>query len=87
MEETIYVLCALTSAGCAALLLRAFRATGTRLLLWCLVCFAGLALNNLMLLVDLVLVTGTDLSAWRTLPAAVGVAALTYGLVWDTHTR
>ena len=34
MAEAIYVLCALTSALCAVLLLRAFARTRVRLLFW-----------------------------------------------------
>jgi Family of unknown function (DUF5985) len=87
MAETIYALCAITSAVCVVLLWRAWSATHLRLLLWSLVCFAGLLLNNIMLIVDKVLVEDTDLSAWRTLPAAIGVGALVYGLIWDARTR
>jgi uncharacterized membrane protein YbjE (DUF340 family) len=87
MAEAIYVLCAVTSLACAGLLFRAWAASRMRLLLWCLVCFVGLALNNALLLVDKVIVDGTDLSAWRALPAALGVGALVYGLIWDARTR
>ena len=85
MAEAVYTLCALTSVLCAALLLRSWLESRTQLLLWCLLCFVGLALNNIMLFVDKVVVTDTDLSFWRTLPAALGVAALVYGLVWETR--
>jgi hypothetical protein len=87
MEVAVYTLCAVTSLTCAALLLRAYAATGVRLLLWCLVCFVGLALNNVLLFVDKVVVPDSDLSVWRTLPAFVGVAGLIYGLVWEGGRR
>lgn len=83
MAELVYMLCALTSLGCAGLLLRGYTRHRTRLLLWASVCFAGLALNNILLFADLVLVPAVDLSVWR---AAVGLAALlalVFGLVWD----
>lgn len=86
MAEAVYVLCALTSLACAGLLLRAYAETRVRLLFWCLLCFVGLALNNVMLFVDKVIVTDVDLAVWRGLPATLGVAALVYGLVWDTDT-
>ena len=82
MVETVYLLCAVTSAACAVLLLRAYRRTGTSLLLWSGFCFVGLALNNSILVVDLILVPDVDLSTWRLVPAAAGVALLLYGLVW-----
>jgi hypothetical protein len=84
MAETVYALCAATSLLCVALLLRAWLRTRVVLLFWCLVCFVGLALNNLLLFLDKVVVTGTDLAVWRALPAAAGVAALVYGLVWES---
>jgi hypothetical protein len=81
LAEVVYVLCALTSLACVGLLARAWLASRAELLLWCLICFLGLAANNVMLFVDKVVVTDTDLAVWRTLPAALGVAALAYGLV------
>jgi hypothetical protein len=84
VSTIVYGLCALTSVACAALLLRGYLGTRVRLLLWSGLCFAGLALNNILLFVDLSVVPEIDLSAWRTLPAVVGVALLLYGLVWET---
>jgi hypothetical protein len=78
----VYVLCALTSAVCAVLLARAFMRTRARLLLWSALCFAGLALQNAVLLIDKA-TPAIDLSVPRTLPALVGVLILLYGLVWD----
>jgi hypothetical protein len=54
------------------------------LLLYCLICFVGLALNNVVLFVDKVVTPDIDLAAWRGLPATLGVGALVLGLVWDT---
>ena len=51
----VYALCALTSLVCAWLLLRAYQRQRTRLLLWSSVSFAGLALNNVLLFIDLIL--------------------------------
>ncbi|HYH49600.1 MAG TPA: DUF5985 family protein [Acidimicrobiia bacterium] len=85
MVEAVYLLCAATSAACAVLLLRAHRRTGTALLLWSGLCFVGLALNNAMLVVDLILIPDVDLSTWRLVPAAVGLALLLYGLVWESE--
>jgi hypothetical protein len=85
MAETVYVLCAATSTACALLLLRAHRRTGTRLLLWSALCFIGLAVNNAVLVVDLVLVPDVDLSTWRLVPAVVGLALLLYGLIWESE--
>ena len=78
---TVAVLCTLTSFVCVWLLARAWAAARVPLLLWSLVCFAGLALNNVLLVVDELTGDEPNLDGWRSLPAAVGVAALCYGLV------
>lgn len=84
MAKAVFLLCALTSLACAILLLRGYRRTSGRLLLWSGLCFAGLALNNGLLVVDRILLPDTvDLSVWRQVPAVAGVLVLLYGLVWD----
>lgn len=85
MAELVYILCFLASAACAVLLLRGFRRNQTRFLLWGGLCFIGLALNNLLLFLDLVVFKEVDLSLWRNLTALVGLALLLYGLVWDAE--
>jgi hypothetical protein len=85
MATLIYVMCALTSLLCALLLLRGFRSSRARLLFWAALCFAGLAINNLLVFVDERIVPTTDLSVWRSLPALLGVAVLIYGLVWEVQ--
>jgi len=81
----VYALCALTSIACAVLLLRGYRRSGVRLLLWSGLCFAGLALNNVLLFIDVRVVPDVDLSLWRTIPAVAGVIILLYGLIWETR--
>jgi ABC-type enterochelin transport system permease subunit len=83
MAKAVFLLCALTSGLCAGLLWRAYRRSRSRLLLWSSICFAGLALNNALLVVDRIVVPQADLSVVRQVPALVGVAVLLYGLVWD----
>ena len=85
MIDVIYVLCALTSATCAVLLWRGWRASRARLLFWSALCFVGLFLNNLLLIVDLRVMPQVDFAIVRTVPALLGAAALVYGLVWDTE--
>ena len=84
MGTIVYGLCALTSLTCALLLLRGYRETRVKLLLWSGLCFLGLAVNNVILFVDVRVVPEVDLSVWRTLPAVLGVGLLLYGLIWDT---
>lgn len=80
----VFVLCALTSLACAVLLLRGYRETRVRLLLWSGLCFVGLGINNLLLIVDVHVVPNVDLSIWRSIPAVAGIALLIYGMVWET---
>jgi hypothetical protein len=84
MALVVYLLCALTSGACAVLLLRGYASSGARLLLWAGLCFIGLAINNAILVVDLGLVPDMDLAVWRSLPTVIGLALLTFGLVWET---
>jgi len=81
----VYALCALTSVACAVLLLRGYARTRVRLLLWSGLCFAGLALNNIVLFIDVRVLPETDLSVVRTIPAVIGIAILIYGLVWESR--
>jgi hypothetical protein len=83
--NVVYVLCAATSTLCAALLYRGYRQSGARLLFWSAWCFVGLALNNIVLIVDVRVVPDVDLSSWRLVPALAGVALLLYGLIWETR--
>jgi Family of unknown function (DUF5985) len=82
--NVVYILCAATSSLCAGLLFRGYRNSGARLLFWSALCFAGLALNNVMLIVDVQVLPAIDLSTWRMLPALIGAALLLYGLIWET---
>lgn len=85
MAEAVYILCGVTSILCALLLLRGYRASRTRLLFWAGLCFIGLALDNVILFVDIVLLPNMDLFWWRTLAALAGMLVLLYGLIWETR--
>lgn len=83
MGKLIYVLCALASVFCAGLLLKNYRHNRARLVLWTCLCFIGLALNNLFLFVDLIVVPEVDLSLLRTLIALAAIGTLLFGLIWE----
>lgn len=85
MAEAVYLLCAITSIACAVLLFRGFRRSGTRLLFWSALSFVGLALNNLLLFVDLIVVPNLDLSMLRAATALGGVTILVFGLIWESR--
>jgi hypothetical protein len=84
MAEGIYGLCALTSMLCAVLLMRGFARSRVRILLWTSCCFVGLALNNLLLLVDVMILPETPLALARGVAALAGLAPLLFGLVWES---
>lgn len=85
MADLIYALCALTAFLCCWLLLRAYSHSHYRLLLWGGLCFAGLTLNNTLVVIDKVYVPMIDLSLWRLLAALAAMLILLYGLIWDTE--
>lgn len=83
MAALIYSLCALTSLGCAVLLLRSYARTRFKLLFWSGLCFAGLTVNNVVLVLDRFVFTDVDLSTSRLWIAAAAIALLVYGLIWE----
>ena len=87
MADVVYALCALTSTACAVLLLRAWRQSRVKLLLWSGVCFSCLALNNVLLVLDLSVFPDVDLSLVRSLPVVAGLGVLLWGLIWDSKER
>ena len=84
MAEAVYLLCAVTSVVCAVMLYKGYRDNRTPLLFWSSLCFAGLALNNIVTFFDLVIVLNTDLSLWRSGIAVTAMAVLLYGLIWES---
>ena len=78
MAEVVYALCALTSALCAVLLARSYRSTRVPLVGWSALCFAALALNNVVVFVDLVVIPDVDLMPLRSLVALIGLGALMF---------
>lgn len=85
MAEAIYLMCALTSTVCSLLLIRGWRKSRVRLLVWSGACFAGLAVANVLLFVDLVIVADVDLSILRTAVALASLLALLVGMIWEAR--
>jgi hypothetical protein len=83
MAQLAYALGVMTSVFCAVLLIRSYRAQGTPLLLWCSLCFVGLALNNVLLFADLFLVPDISLELWRSSVALIALALMLVGLIWE----
>lgn len=84
ISALIYLLCGLTSAVCAVLLLRSYARSRMRLLLWSGVGFAAFTANNVMLFLDRVVYLHIDFSPYRTITAVLGIGLLLYGLIWES---
>jgi hypothetical protein len=82
MAEFVYVLCAATAIVCAVLLQRQYRRRRTALLLWSAVGFAGLSVNNVMLVLDLLIVPEADLAVARSVIGLVSLGCILVGLIW-----
>jgi hypothetical protein len=85
MAPLFYALCMLTAALCAWLLLRSYARTRYRLLLWGGICFAGLTLNNALLVVDKVFLPDVNLFTPRLVLALASMIVMLYGLIWDAE--
>jgi hypothetical protein len=83
MAPLIYSLCALLSLGVALLLWRHHGQTRSRLLFWSALCFSGLTVNNVLLVLDELLWVDADLSLLRQLTALVSLGLLLFGLTWE----
>lgn len=84
MAELIYITCALASSTCALLLWKGYKTTGSRLIFWSGVHFGLLAIANLILAVDLVLLPGSiDLAIIRSLITLLAVITFFFGLVTE----
>ena len=83
MAQVIFALCALTALVCASLLLRAYFRSHRTLLFWSGLCFIGLFVNNVLLIIDKIVFPDFDLSRWRLLSALVALSVLIFGLIWE----
>ncbi len=81
----VYMFCFITCAICAALLVRSWFKTRTRLLLWVAISFTLLAVNNFFLFADTTLFPDIDLSVFRWTTGTAGVVILIFGLVWEAE--
>jgi hypothetical protein len=85
MALALYALCVLTALLCSGLLLRGYVRNRVRLLLWAGLCFAALALENVILVIDFFVVPTIDLEIYRLAVALVGLMVLLYGLLWESR--
>jgi hypothetical protein len=82
-EAAVYVLCFVTSATCAGLLLSSYLRHRQRLLLWSALCFCMLAVNSFLVFIDLILLPAIDLLPLRQLTTLLAVSLLLYAFIWE----
>ncbi len=83
MAQIAYALCAGTSLICFGLLLRGYLTSRVKLLFWSSLSFFFLAVQNVTLFIDLVIVPQTDLSPYRTIAGFIGSVLLLFALIWE----
>jgi hypothetical protein len=81
----LYLLAALSSIACMALLFRGYARSGARLLFWSALCFVCLTANNTLLFFDLVVFPHIDLRLYRLVASLAGVLFLLYGFIWEAE--
>ncbi|MBY0546466.1 MAG: hypothetical protein K2W95_04200 [Candidatus Obscuribacterales bacterium] len=85
MGTVIYALCAIASIVCFGLLFRSAVASKQRLIFWTAFCFFLLSIQNIILFIDLTVISQTDLSIWRTSAGFVGCSGLLFALLWESR--
>lgn len=85
MNPALYILTCLTTLLCAILLMRGYVRSRQRLLLWSGLCFIGLTISNAFVIADLLVFPRIDFFTYRTGSAAVAMALLVYGLIWESR--
>jgi len=82
-QAIVFLLCLIASGTCAALLVRSYLRTRTRLLLWCALCFVLLAINNLFVVLDVLLLPSVELLPFRQLASLSAISVLLVGFIWE----
>jgi hypothetical protein len=83
MAELIYGLCTVLSLVIAVMLWRQHRRAPTRMIYWTALCFSGLALSNLLLVLDKMVFIQVDLQVLRHSASLISIGLLLFGLVYE----
>ena len=84
LPALVDILCFATSSICAILLARGYASSRQRLLLYSAICFFLLALNNLVVVIDLVILADWDFRILRLVLALAGTGILLFSFIWNT---
>lgn len=85
MGDVVYLLCALTSLGCTALLWGRYRKSRVGLLFWSGMAFLAFTFTNILLFLDNVVFPDIPFLMARNCLTLTGIIVLLYGLIHD-HT-
>lgn len=85
MAVSIFGLSTIVATLCSVLLVRGYARNGVRLLFWAGICFAALAVEGAILIVNEF--TTTDLTLIRLSIPLIGLVALLYGLLWESDSH
>ena len=83
MAVLVYLLCFVMSAASAMLLSAMYAGHRTHLMRCSSLCLYGLAANNALLLIDLVMTPTPAVIVTRAAVAATATLTLVIGLIWD----
>lgn len=85
MAEIVYSLCFLLSVLCSFMLFRKYKKSRINLLLYTGVAFALIAINNIILFLDLVVFPDAEFNGalLRIVSGALGSTVLLFGLIWE----
>ena len=85
LADLVYLLCFFASALCAGLLVRQYAKTRIPVLLWSAGCFVLLALSNLLVVIDQLVLTESDLRPPRLVLTLLAVSVLLFGFIWEAE--
>lgn len=85
IATAVYLACMLTSLLCAGLLARAYLRSRLQLLLWTALSFGALALNNFLLVLDMLVFPGVDLSVFRWAATFSAICLMIYGFIREVR--
>jgi hypothetical protein len=65
------------------LLARGYLRTRVKLLFWSALCFVGLAINNMFLILDTIIFPDASLMPLRLISTGAAMVVLLYGFIWE----
>jgi hypothetical protein len=83
LPALVYLLCFATSLVCAIMLGRSYLRSRASLLFWSSVCFALLAINNLVMVLDMLVIASVDLQWPRLVVSLAAISTLLFGFIWS----